>query len=156
MLIILSASWSKGFIRSGIQVDRHFSVGVCVEQFPSEAGKASAPSSSVSDEVSTQIASPQLELEPIAGGQRGSEFDLVLTIFEEPKSLTGQWRYNTDLFDAGSVIRMTSHFRNLLEGITANPDRHLSEFSLLTEPERHQLLVDWNDTKRDYPKEKAP
>ena len=123
--------------------------------FRPKPGRQDAPSSSVSDKVSTQIASPQLELEPIAGGQRGSEFDLVLTIFEEPKSLTVQWRYNTDLFDAGSVIRMTSHFRNLLEGITANPDRHLSEFSLLTEPERHQLLVDWNDTKRDYPKEKC-
>ena len=33
----------------------------------------------------------------------------------------------------------------------ADPNRRVSDLPFLTEPERHQLLMDWNDTKRDYP-----
>src|SRR5262249_11621607 len=36
-----------------------------------------------------------------------------------------------------------------------DPDRRVLDFPLLTEAERHQLLVEWNDTKRDYPKDKC-
>jgi amino acid adenylation domain-containing protein len=38
-----------------------------------------------------------------------------------------------------------------LEGVAANPGARLSELSLLTDAERHRLLVEWNDTKADYP-----
>ena len=41
--------------------------------------------------------------------------------------------------------------RHLLEGIVANPEQRISELPLLTEAEKHQLLVEWNDTKTDYP-----
>jgi amino acid adenylation domain-containing protein len=50
---------------------------------------------------------------------------------------------------------MAGHFRTLLEGIVADPDRRISDFSILTEAERHQLLVEWNDTAADYPKDKC-
>ena len=46
---------------------------------------------------------------------------------------------------------MLGHFQTLLEGIVANPEQRISELPLLTESERHQLLVEWNDTKTDYP-----
>jgi amino acid adenylation domain-containing protein len=46
---------------------------------------------------------------------------------------------------------MLVHFERLLESIVANPDQPISELSLLTEEERHQLLVEWNDTKRPFP-----
>ena len=35
----------------------------------------------------------------------------------------------------------------------ANPEARISELPLLTEAERHQLLVEWNDTKTDYPRD---
>jgi amino acid adenylation domain-containing protein len=50
---------------------------------------------------------------------------------------------------------MLRHFRTLLEGIVANPEQRISELQLLTEAEKHQLLVEWNDTKRDYPSDKC-
>ena len=37
----------------------------------------------------------------------------------------------------------------------ANPQQRISELPLLTERERHQLLVEWNDTQTDYPKDKC-
>ncbi|MBI4524484.1 MAG: amino acid adenylation domain-containing protein [Deltaproteobacteria bacterium] len=50
---------------------------------------------------------------------------------------------------------MLGHFHTLLKGIVANPEQRLSDLPLLTEPERHQLLVEWNDTDRDYPRDKC-
>jgi amino acid adenylation domain-containing protein len=42
-----------------------------------------------------------------------------------------------------------------LEGIVANPELLLSELPLLTESERHRLLVEWNNTFADYPQDKC-
>ena len=50
---------------------------------------------------------------------------------------------------------MVGHFQVLLEGIVANPDQRISDLPLLTEAEKHQLLVEWNDTKTDYPNDKC-
>jgi non-ribosomal peptide synthetase component F len=43
---------------------------------------------------------------------------------------------------------MLEHWRMMLDGIAANPDQHLSELPMLTAAERHQLLVEWNQTRR--------
>jgi amino acid adenylation domain-containing protein/FkbM family methyltransferase len=84
-----------------------------------------------------------------------AKFDLTLTMAEAAGALAATLEYNTDLFDHGAIERMVGHFRILLEGIVANPEQRLSELPILREAERHQLLVEWNDTKRDYPKYKC-
>jgi amino acid adenylation domain-containing protein len=43
----------------------------------------------------------------------------------------------------------------MLEGIAVNPDQRLSELPMLTGPERHRLLVEWNATSTDYPRDKC-
>src|SRR4030042_1035694 len=48
---------------------------------------------------------------------------------------------------------MAGHFRTLLEGIVAHPNRPIAEFPILTPAEAHQILVEWNDTQTDYPKD---
>src|SRR5262245_6486597 len=40
-------------------------------------------------------------------------------------------------------------------GIVANPNIPISALPMLSEAERHQLLVEWNDTERDFPKDKC-
>jgi amino acid adenylation domain-containing protein len=50
---------------------------------------------------------------------------------------------------------MIGRFEVLLQGIVADPDRRISTLPLLMETEKHQLLVEWNDTKRDYPQDKC-
>jgi len=44
---------------------------------------------------------------------------------------------------------MLGHVETLLIGIAANPFQRLSELPLLTAAERHQLLVEWNNTQSD-------
>ncbi len=50
---------------------------------------------------------------------------------------------------------MTSHFQSLREGIVTDPNQALAEMRLLTDAEKHQLLVEWNDTRIDYPRTSA-
>ncbi len=45
-------------------------------------------------------------------------------------------------------MRLLRHFQSLLEGIVADVDRPISRIPLLSEVERRQLLVEWNDTER--------
>ena len=83
-----------------------------------------------------------------------AKFDLTLTISETQEGLIASLRYNTDLFEAATIKRMLGHFGTLLEGIVANPQARISEFPILTDAEKHQLLIEWNDTTRDYPHDK--
>lgn len=84
-----------------------------------------------------------------------TKFDLTLELSETLEGLTGSLEYATDLFDAPTITRLIGHYQTLLEGIIARPEARLSELPLLTKPERQQLLVNWNETYRDYPKNKC-
>ncbi|MCI0558072.1 MAG: condensation domain-containing protein, partial [Nitrososphaera sp.] len=77
--------------------------------------------------------------------------DLTLFVVETEQGLIGSMEYKTDLFEAVTIIRMIGYFQTLVESIVANPNHCLSDLLILTEMERHRLLTDWNDTKRDYP-----
>ena len=82
-----------------------------------------------------------------------SPFDLSLYLREREGKLIGFVEYNTDLFDSSTIERMIGHFETLLKGIVADPEQPISTLPVLTEAERHQLLVEWNDTEADYPKD---
>jgi non-ribosomal peptide synthetase component F len=96
---------------------------------------------------------PGLTLSPVEGDSETAHFDLTLQIVDTEQELTAAFVYNTDLFDAASTARMLGHFQTLLEAIVADPEQRLSDFPLLTEAERQQLLLEWNDTKTDNPQD---
>ncbi|MEH2024340.1 non-ribosomal peptide synthetase [Nostoc sp.] len=82
-----------------------------------------------------------------------TKYDLTLVLREQDNGLGMVFDYNAEMFDASTTERMLGHFKTLLEGIVANPDRSIAELPLLTAPERHQLLVEWNGKQADYPQE---
>lgn len=84
-----------------------------------------------------------------------AKFDLTLELDDRPEGIIGRWEYNTDLFDASTISRMIGHFQTILAGIVANPRARISELPLLTERERQQLLVEWNNTFGEYPQDKC-
>jgi len=69
--------------------------------------------------------------------------------------LSLQIGYNCQRFQEATITQLLKHFQNLLEETVANPERYLSDFSLLSEVEREQLLVKWNDTETDFPQNKC-
>ena len=83
------------------------------------------------------------------------QFDLTLEMTEGSSEVAGIFKYNTDLFDAETIERMVCHFQNLLDSIVENPLTPVGKLTLLSESERHQLLVEWNDTATVYPQDKC-
>lgn len=69
--------------------------------------------------------------------EAGSEFHLC-------------WQYNTDLFDAANVERIAGNYQTLLLSILTNPEQCISALPLLTQAERYQLLVECNNTTKEY------
>jgi amino acid adenylation domain-containing protein len=94
-------------------------------------------------------------MSPVELGTETAKFDLTLSVKEAAGSLTATLEYNTDLFEHATISRMLGHFQTLLQGIVANPEQRISELPILTEAQRHRVLAEWNNTKRDYPKEKC-
>ncbi len=78
-----------------------------------------------------------------------ARFDLVLEF--TPRADGGcelTVEYNTDLFEARTVDRMSRHLHRLLEGMADGPHRTLAELPLLSEEDRRTLLESWNPPLR--------
>ncbi len=93
-----------------------------------------------------------LAIERTTVHQATSVFDLSWFTFETDNGLLVRAEYDIDLFDAATITRSFSHFENLLEAVTAHPEKPLSEFSPLGKQELHQVLVEFNNTATNYPK----
>ncbi len=92
-----------------------------------------------------------LKISPVQVENIAANFDLTLDAVERDGRLECMFECNIDLFDEDRIERLLGHFNNLIGGIVANPRQRLSELPLLSENERHQLLVELNNTSREYP-----
>ena len=63
--------------------------------------------------------------------------------------------YNSNLFCAATIQRMVGHFEVLLRGVMTEPETTIQSLPLLTDLERQQLLVAWNDTGTPNPTDKC-
>jgi len=96
---------------------------------------------------------PGLLVEVREGDSGTSKFDLTLNLEERGEGLCCWIEYSTDLFDPERIKRLAGHFQTLLQGIAAHPEQRVSRLPILTEAERRQVLVEWNDTASAYPRE---
>jgi amino acid adenylation domain-containing protein len=92
-----------------------------------------------------------LTIEQIRTETNTSKFDLSLFVAEEGNSLTCIAEYNTDLFDAETIVRLLEHYQRVLEAAVANADQPISELPLLTAAQRNRLVIEWNDTAAAIP-----
>lgn len=67
-----------------------------------------------------------LVMEPFPLPQQEGQFELELEMSEPGGILGGRLKYDTDLFDRGSITRLRHLFEALLRVIVSNPDRPLS------------------------------
>ena len=94
---------------------------------------------------------PNLTISPLEADPGTAKFDLTMFVGPSESGLLGMLEYNTDLFDRDTVERMLVHFKTLLQSIVNDPEQRILSLPMLQEPERQQLLVDWNDTHTDFP-----
>jgi hypothetical protein len=90
-----------------------------------------------------------LVLESLPVEHRAAALDLVILIIETAGSFSASMRYNSDLFDAATIIRMAGHFEMLLYHVVTKPNAELNALKeILAEADRQQLET----TRKEYRK----
>jgi amino acid adenylation domain-containing protein len=84
-----------------------------------------------------------------------SRFDITLTIFEEKERLVCYIEYCTRLFKTGTIEKFIRYFNKTFSFLVENPGAALREIEILSEEEKQQILLDFNDTETTYPKDKT-
>ncbi len=84
-----------------------------------------------------------------------AKFDLQLVLSETQYGFNCDLEYNTRLFKHETVERMASHYANLLTKIVMNPESKISEIDMLSTEEKAEILVNFNQTRTDYPADKT-
>jgi amino acid adenylation domain-containing protein len=90
-----------------------------------------------------------LEIRDLRSRERANY--LLSVVVNPGDELCGRIIYDARRFEAPTIRRMVGHLLTLLEGIAVNPQARVGDLSMLTPAERHQLLIEWNDTKTDRP-----
>lgn len=73
---------------------------------------------------------------------------LAVEVGQRPSALL---KYAPDLFSRGSVERIAANFGAALDAIITGADRRVAELGILSEAERHEILLDWNQPARPRP-----
>ncbi len=129
------------------------------EELDVERSLSHPPLFQVMFELQNAVSEPtglgDLHVKSLDVGNVTAKFDLNVMLYEgDPTSgggLRAEFEYSTDLFEPATIHRMIGHYQQLLTGIVANPAERINTLPLLTEAERHQLLVEWNDTSAACP-----
>ncbi|MGH3857181.1 MAG: condensation domain-containing protein, partial [Pseudonocardiaceae bacterium] len=81
-------------------------------------------------------------------GVETTNYPLIIAVTPGPR-LSVELGYDPALFNLTTIEGMTAHFLRVLTTLTADPDARFRDIDILTEAQRSQLLVGWNDTDRD-------
>jgi amino acid adenylation domain-containing protein len=82
-------------------------------------------------------------------------FKLKLSAIQSSNGLALEFHYDGSRLAADSVERISGYFQALLVAAVAGPETYVRRLALLPEAEQRQLVVDWNQTAADYPRDKC-
>lgn len=88
----------------------------------------------------TDAALCELFLPDGAGGIEGTGVDLALSFTESPQECVGRLEYNSQLFDASTIVRLQGHLLTLLQGAMQSPEQGMADLPLLTVSEEQYLV----------------
>lgn len=85
-----------------------------------------------------------------------SRTNYPLTVVASPgKQLGLEMAYDKARFDRETIVRMLNQMQQVLINFLTSFEKPLSQLDFLTETERYQLLVEWNETKTDFPSDRC-
>jgi len=94
-----------------------------------------------------------LRVEPVS--EAAAQYDLSLFMREQLGGLAATMEYRVDLYEPETIRRVLGNFQTLLEGIIANPGERIGSLPMLEERERRRMVVEWNGTGKEYPRDKC-
>jgi len=81
-------------------------------------------------------------------------FNMKLCCVEAEHSFAAEFHYDSTLFGAADVRRLSEQFQTLIESVLAEPEAAVSELAILNGAQRQQLIATFNNTATAYPKDK--
>lgn len=81
-------------------------------------------------------------------------FHIKLSCHRTDELMTAEFHYDPERFRREDVERLANHFETLLRSAAEDAESPISELEMLSDADRFQLLVAFNDTDADYPKDK--
>ena len=76
--------------------------------------------------------------------------DLTLSFSVEGQTIRGHIDYSESLFFDGTIGAIAAYYTNIVTQVLGQPSIQISDITLLTEVERHQLLVGFNNSHGVY------
>jgi amino acid adenylation domain-containing protein len=92
-----------------------------------------------------------LDIESVLVDSKISKFDLTLFLTDMGEEVWAEMEYSTDLFDAASIERMFGNYVTLLSSAVSDPDQLIGKLDILTDVDRHELIVERNKTDVQLP-----
>ncbi|MCU0286989.1 MAG: SDR family oxidoreductase, partial [Acidobacteria bacterium] len=84
-----------------------------------------------------------------------SQFDLVLEAIETGPTIRFFLEYCSQLFQRETIVRFVGYFKQVIASIIKNPLIKISDIEIMSEAEKRQVLVDFNNTDFAYPHDKT-
>jgi amino acid adenylation domain-containing protein len=95
---------------------------------------------------------PGLERVPFPTTITRSKFDVGVFIRETADGMFQDWLYSTELFERSTILRMASHFENLLGQAVSHPDTRLSVLEMRNPEEIEQAEKEKTERKQSQRK----
>jgi myxalamid-type nonribosomal peptide synthetase MxaA len=85
----------------------------------------------------------------------GAPYDIELSVATTPDGTSLVVDYSTELFEAATIDRWTRGMLTLLQAALDDPAARCGALPVMTPAESRTLLVDWNRTDTDYPRDRT-
>lgn len=96
-----------------------------------------------------------LTAEYASNPRRFENFEIFINASESRGRVTLECQYNTDLFENDTIADRLESFQALLEGVAADPATPNGRLPMLSRRQQEQVLVEWNATAIDYPRDRT-
>ena len=96
-----------------------------------------------------------LTVDSATNPKRFVNFDINFNVTETERAFVLDCNYSTELFDAATIERIVDRYELLLCAAAADATRPVHRLPLLTPAERHQVLNEWNNTEKSYPRDQC-
>jgi len=122
-----------------------FDVLMVVQNFPSLYSNISSEQLPAVDENS-----PAIQYKTTT-----AKFDLTFFVFEQGDDILINIEYYTGIFAPETIRRLVSYFKHVVKTVIQDPGIKLKEIAVISEEEKQRVLYEFNDTARDYPRDKS-
>ncbi len=104
------------------------------------------------EQVGANLSFDGLSADLRSNGKKHANMDLFFNFIDRGTELWLECDYNAGLFDSATIDRWFGHLNAILQAFAQDLTQSCTGVSLLTPEQQQEILVDWNQTATNYPR----